>query len=372
MSLNASILLLTDEMNPGGVARHVVDLANGLRDKGMTPIVAANDGPFRLRLNKEIAFVNLPLFIPKSGRKHFFGLLASYKILVPIIRRENIIVIHSHKRYTDLLGRVLARRMSLPHISTCHNIFSSLRHVSFFGDTTIACSKAVQEMLIGDFRKEAKTVTQIYYGISPFREFQTDEKSQVLKDLSISAKIRIIASVGQLIESKDRATLIHAIGILKRKGAIDNVIFAVLGEGEQKSMLEEIVKNEDVQDHAIFLHRTFNVEALFNVAEFMVLSSKREGLPHVILEAASIGKPHIATDVGGVSEFVIHGETGILVAPSDPERLAAAIKDLLDNPKAVKSLGKKAQEKFFKQFTYDRFIDQLIKSVRTLFCPPVS
>ena len=110
-------------------------------------------------------------------------------------------------------------------------------------------------MLIGDFRKEAKTVTQIYYGISPFREFQTDEKSQVLKDLSISAKIRIIASVGQLIESKDRATLIHAIGILKRKGAIDNVIFAVLGEGEQKSMLEEIVKNEDVQDHAIFLHR---------------------------------------------------------------------------------------------------------------------
>ena len=171
MSLNASILLLTDEMNPGGVARHVVDLANGLRDKGMTPIVAANDGPFRLRLNKEIAFVNLPLFIPKSGRKHFFGLLASYKILVPIIRRENIIVIHSHKRYTDLLGRVLARRMSLPHISTCHNIFTSMKHVSFFGDTTIACSKAAQEMLIGDFRKEAKTVTQIYYGILPFREF---------------------------------------------------------------------------------------------------------------------------------------------------------------------------------------------------------
>ena len=177
-------------------------------------------------------------------------------------------------------------------------------------------------MLIGDFRKEAKTVTQIYYGISPFREFQTDEKSQVLKDLSISAKIRIIASVGQLIESKDRATLIHAIGILKRKGAIDNVIFAVLGEGEQKSMLEEIVKNEDVQDHAIFLHSTFNVEALFNVAEFMVLSSKREGLPHVILEAASIGKPHIATDVGGVSEFVIHGETGYTCCTRRPRKVS--------------------------------------------------
>ena len=55
MSLNASILLLTDEMNPGGVARHVVDLANGLRDKGIGRF-SANDGSFRLRLNKEIAF----------------------------------------------------------------------------------------------------------------------------------------------------------------------------------------------------------------------------------------------------------------------------------------------------------------------------
>ena len=51
------------------------------------------------------------------------------------------------------------------------------------------------------------------------------------------------------------------------------------------------------------------------------------------MEAASIGKPHIATDVGGVSEFIIHGETGILVPPSDPEKVTAAIKDLLVNPK---------------------------------------
>ena len=120
--MNESILLLTDEMNPGGVARHVVDLANGLTEKGMTPIVAANDGPFRLRLHKEIAFVNLPFLMSKSGRKRFFGLLASYKILTPIIRREKVILIHSHKRYTDVLGRILARRMSLPHISTCHSV----------------------------------------------------------------------------------------------------------------------------------------------------------------------------------------------------------------------------------------------------------
>jgi len=367
MCLSASILLLTDEMNPGGVARHVVDLANGLREKGMTPIVAANDGAFRLRLNKEITFVNLPLFTPKSERKRFLGLLDSYEILMPTIRREKVILIHSHKRYTDFLGRVLARRMSLPHISTCHSIFSSLRHVSFFGDTTIACSKAAQKMLIRDFRKGPRDVVQICSGILPFREFHDNEKSRALKELNIPIGKRVIASVGQLIESKDRATLVRAVGILKKKGVIDNVIFAILGEGEQKSVLEGLVRNEEVQSNVMFIQGTFNVEGLFNVADFMVLSSVREGLPYVLMEAASISKPHIATDVGGVSEFVIHGETGILVPPSDPEKLADAIKNLLDNPETVERLGKRAREKFLRQFTYDRFIDQTMEVYKGSF-----
>ena len=110
-------------------------------------------------------------------------------------------------------------------------------------------------------------------------------------------------------------------------------------------MLEELVRNEAIQNNVMFLQGTYNVEALFNVADFMVLSSKQEGLPYVLMEAASIGKPHIATDVGGVSEFIIHGETGMLVPPSDPEKLADAIKDLLNNPETVERLGKKATRK---------------------------
>ena len=370
MPLNTSILLLTDEMNPGGVARHVVDLANGLIEKGMTPIVAAHDGPFRSRLRKEIVFVNLPLFISKSGRKRAFGLLASYKILAPIIRREKVILIHSHKRYTDVLGRILARRLSLPHISTCHSIFTSLRLVSLFGDTTIACSKAAREALIKNSRKNPNAVVRIYSGIQPFRVFREDEKSRVLKELNITPGTKIIASVGQLIKSKDRATFVRAIGILKREGAIDNILFVILGDGKQKGLLEELVSSEKVLDHVLFLQGTYNVEALFNVADFMVLSSIQEGLPYVLMEAASIGKPYIATDVGGVSEFIIHDETGILVPPNDPEKLVAAIGNLLANPAAVERLGIKAREKFLQEFTVDRFIDQTIEVYKPYFSGP--
>lgn len=364
MKQNLKILLLTDEMNPGGVARHVVDLANGLAERGLTPIVAANDGAFRLRLRKQIEFVNLPLFAAESGRKRLLGFTDSYRIIAHIFRRDKIVLIHSHKRYADVLGRLLARRFSLPHISTCHNMFSSLKYISFFGDTTIACSKAVQEMLIKDFNKDSEAVRQIYSGVLPFREFHVDEKRQILRELGIAGGKRIIASVGQLIESKDRATLVRAVGIFKKRNAVENVLFVILGDGEQKRMLEKLVENEDVQNHVIFLRSTFNVEALFNVADFMVLSSRREGLPYIFMEAASISKPHIATDVGGVSEFIVDGETGILVPPGDPGKLAEAIQLLLDKPALVKVLGKKAREKYLRQFTYERFIDQTLEVYR--------
>lgn len=215
--MNTSVLLLTDEMNPGGVPRHVTDIANGLRERGITPVVAANDGPFHHRLHKEITFVNLPLYSPGSGRKRVLGFIESYKMLLPMIRAERIVLIHSHKRYTDILGRILARRMSIPHISTCHSTFDSLKRISIFGDVTIACSKAAQKMLVKDFQKDPKSITQIYSGIMPFRKFDDGERDGALAELNIPRGKKIIASVGQLIESKDRATLIRAAGILKKK-----------------------------------------------------------------------------------------------------------------------------------------------------------
>jgi glycosyltransferase involved in cell wall biosynthesis len=363
--MKGPILLLTDELLPGGVTRHVIDLANGLAERGIESTVAATGGPFRARLSKQISFVNLSLFVPNSGRKSLFGFISAYRVLRHIISRENVILIHSHKRYTDVLGRVLARRRSLPHISTCHNTFTSLRHVSLFGDFTIACSKVIEEMLIKDFGKDPKAIKQIYNGIFPFREYSKDEKVQVLKDLLIPNTKKIIASVGQLIASKDRATLIRAIGILKKRNAINNIIFAILGEGGQKMMLEELVLEEEIENYVIFLRGMSNVEALFNAAEFMVLSSTREGgLPYVFTEAASIGKPHIATDVGGIPEFIADGETGILIPPSDPGKLADAIQILLEKPSLVKKLGRNAREKYLQQFTYESFIDQTLEVYR--------
>lgn len=359
------ILLLTDEMDPGGVARHVTDLANGLGERGVRSVVAATRGSFCNRLQVDIPFVELPLVWPGTGKKRFYGLPSSYFILRDKILREKVTLIHTHKRYSDLLGRILARQFSLSHVSTCHSMFESLKTLTVFGDITVACSEAVRRMVVDGFGKPPQTVKRVYVGILPFREYTHREKEQVKNSIGAAAN-RIVASVGPLVEAKDRVTLLGAIGILKRRNHIDDVLFVILGHGSQRAALERLIREEGFEKQVLFVGDTFNVEALINVSDFMVLSSLREGLPYVLLEAASLGKPHIATNVGGVSEFVIDGETGILVPPGSRQALADAIYNFLQSPQTAKRLGVNARQKYLRQFTYERFIDQTLEIYRSV------
>ncbi len=107
------------------------------------------------------------------------------------------------------------------------------------------------------------------------------------------------------------------------------------------------------------LDSSTNVVDIFNAAEFCVISSVREGgTLYVNLEAASLEKPHIATSVGGIPEFVIDHKTGLLVPPESPEKLAKAIAFLLNNPNEVKRLGHHALLQYKEHHGYDRFIDE--------------
>jgi len=103
-----------------------------------------------------------------------------------------------------------------------------------------------------------------------------------------------------------------------------------------------------------------DVEALYNIAEFCVVSSLYEAGPYVILEAASLSKPSVGTSVGFIPSFIGSNEAGICVAPSNPQLLADAIFSLLSNPKKTAELGEKAYERFSQDYTYNRLIENTI------------
>ena len=115
------------------------------------------------------------------------------------------------------------------------------------------------------------------------------------------------------------------------------------------------------------VQRTLEQRAeLMAAADLLVLSSRVEGIPGVLLEAAARGVPAVSTHVGAVSEALSDGRTGLLVPPGDPAALGAAIGRLLDDPDERRALGAAARERVRRDFDLERITDRFFDLYREL------
>ncbi len=355
------VLLLCDDLYLRGAPKHVVELSGGLVQRGHSVIVCASDGPLRSKLDRAVKFVRLPIVYEGSFRKRFAAIPATLVGLRGTIREHCIDIIHSHKRYSDALAQTVAKFSGVPHVSTCHNTFSNYRRITRFGDMTIACCEHVRKMLVEDFHKIPESVKTVYIGMRPLNVQSTDTLDGVRRDLGLGPNVRVLASVGSLTPAKDRMTLLLSLKEAQAAMRASNAVCLIVGEGPESAILKSFIAASRLEELVRLLPANTNIPVVMSIAEFLVLSSVQEGLPYVLLEAASLCKPHIATDVGGVSEFVIDGDTGLLIPPKSPERLASAIQDLLGNPLRNKMLGAKARQKFEQQHDFQHFIDETVK-----------
>jgi glycosyltransferase involved in cell wall biosynthesis len=284
-----------------------------------------------------------------------------------LIKEEHIEIIHSHKRYSHLLGKLLAKQFKIPHITSYHSDIVGKNYLTVFGDQTICCSNAVKNLLIKKYGcKDDKSQT-IYIGISPFRTLTDSEKKKTLKKIGIEENKLIISSVSQFIPAKDKETLLYSINELRKIRDISNLVFVLLGYGKQKKYLENLVTNLKIKENVIFVDGIFDVESLMNISEFMILTSINEGFGIVLLEAASIGKIHIGTNVGGIPEFINDNETGLLIEPKNPKQLAKSIAFLLDNPLELLRMGSSAKMKYENEFTFEPMLNKIIKVYQSIY-----
>ena len=359
-----NILLLTDELFPGGVARHVVDLANGLKSKEISVSVAATDGTYRQSLHPDIPFVPLTLLEANSFRKNLSGIFPSYFKLCKLVNTTRFDIIHSHKRLSHFLGSLIPKRTA-KHITSYHNVFPGKDILSVFGDYTVCCSNAVAAMVTTRYKKSPSRTSTVYNGMLPLKLHDDIRRRETYEELHIPVSKKIISSVGQFIPSKDRETLIRAVKILHDENKIANVVFVLLGFGYLQSQLEQLVRSLNLEQHVKFAESLFSIEALVNISEFMILNPKHsEGFGIVLLEGASVSKIHIGTSIGGIPEFIEQNQTGLLVSPENPSELAQAISFLLDNPAECVRMGQNAKMKFERYFQLEKMLSNMIEVYR--------
>lgn len=333
------IALYIPSMTGGGAQRVMVTLANGLANKGINVDLVLNqaDGPYMSDISSRINIVNLntsrvltsiiPLSRYLKKAKPEAILSAMYYVNIATVIAHFIsgtdtkLVLSEHSNIVEL-NKNLGQLKGF--------IFTSLMRWAYKKPYAIvAVSNGVANALASKINIDCNKITTIYNPIFSeelIKQSQEPVSHPWVKDDSPP----LILGIGRLSTPKDFETLIRAFQKVRAK---KNCHLVILGEGELRDNLEDLVKSLGLDNYVQLVGFVKNPYAWMSKANLFVLSSIREGFGNVLVEAMACGTPVVSTDCpSGPSEILEKGVWGELIPPGNSDLLAKAIINSLENP----------------------------------------
>jgi len=358
------VLEMIDKPFLGGGQAIVLALARHLdRNRFDVSVCSLGGGPLEEEVQKSgLAFVPAPF-----GRKYALGLT---RAIAGILRTEKPDILHTHGGIAGLYGRMAAHKAGVPKVvHTIHGIhylhyrnillravYADLeRYCSKFTDAVVFVSEA--DLAAGRRLRLARPAKLRFVrnGVD-CAELGTEEfvrRASGLR-LGLPQGKPLIGTVARLHRQKGVVFLLRAASAILAGRPEGRIV--VVGGGDLEDDLRREARELDQDRRFLLLGEQADAREILSRLDVFVLPSLWEGLPLVLIEAAALGKPIVATAVDGSREIVTDGETGLLVPPADPAALAAAVKRLLDDPALAARLGARARETIPPRFTLEKMI----------------
>ena len=356
------VALFTDSDAFAGTERHIIDLGHSLAGPDVHVSIAC---PQPSPLADRASATGLPV-IPIAKRGKFLD-TAAIRTLRRLLLSGQVDIIHAHNGRTALAASVAARLagrgkcvvtqhfLAPSHVGRTgpKGLFSRMAHgwVDSHTHAHIAISSAVRDSMIVRGESSSTEVTVVPNGISSPDVTALTTPARIREELGVLADAVFIACASRLEPEKDLITLLEAMPLLPASPPVKLVI---AGAGSMETELRNKIRDWQLGDCCSLLGFRQDVLSIINAADLFVLPSKAEPFGLVLLEAMSLGKPVIATAVGGPLEIVVSGVTGQLVPPNNPAALATAIQQLVDDPSRRAEMGGQGRDRFEKYFTADR------------------
>jgi phosphatidyl-myo-inositol dimannoside synthase len=182
--------------------------------------------------------------------------------------------------------------------------------------------------------------------------------------IPVPASGRMLLTVGRLIAAEPGKGIEYVIQALpKVSKAVADPYFVIVGEGDLRPRLEELARENGVQDRVIFTGalRLEQLKGLYTRTDVFVMPSRQEGFGIVYLEAMFFGRPVIAGNAGGAPEIVQDGVTGFAVDPDNLEELTARLIQILQDDPLRAKMGAAGRQRVEDYFTFERFEEGLTK-----------
>jgi glycosyltransferase involved in cell wall biosynthesis len=284
--------------------------------------------------------------------------------LVRVIRQGGFQVLDAQNQPATRWGGLASMRTGAAFVVTLNN-WSAYRHQNdvrgrFYHTVErtirpntnlyIAVSQEIYDKLLADgVPEEEIALVANAVGVDP--KVIGVDKPWLRAAFGLPARSVVCCTAGQLVERKGYDHLIAAFQLLK--DATPDLFCLIVGEGPLREPLEAQIEavGLDGRMRLVGPRDRNEVLAILKASDLFLLPSLAEGTPVALLEAAALGTPIIASRVGSIPHVVQHGEHALLVEPGDEVELAAAIKQLYDQPEEAARLGKGAQASIAARFS---------------------
>jgi glycosyltransferase involved in cell wall biosynthesis len=352
----------------GGLFRHVVDLARGQVARGHRVGLIADSTTGGPRAEKALADFgdSLALGISRIAVRRHLGPrdLAGVFHVSRRIAETNADVVHGHGAKGGAYARLAQRGGKAIRVYTPHGgsllyrpnallgtLYLRLENILMRrGDLFLFESTYSSEVFRAKVGRPKGLVRVVHNGIGE-ADFAPIEAAPDATDLVFVGEFRPVKGIDILIE---------AIGLLHLAGR--EVTATIVGHGPEEEALRTQAARLGLASHIRFMP-AMAARAAFSLGRLMVVPSRSESLPYIVLEAAGAGIPLVSTRVGGIPE-IFGPQTASLIPPENPKALAAAIADALENPKTAQDAAQSLRERVAARFSVESMVEGVLDSYR--------
>lgn len=358
----------------GGPDKTILNSPRFLRDQGY-PMVCAYmrppGDPLFSELERRAATWQATLLAVDDGGPLDWRVVGRFK---RICAELNPAIWHGHDYKSNLIGLLVRRSHPMRLITTVHGwvkhtwktplYYAIDRYCLPRYDEVICVSRDLYEecLALGVPRDRCWHVPNAIDTEEYSRVESTDESK---RRLGLSEQRMLVGAVGRLSEEKGFDLLIRACGQLVARGV--NLELWIAGEGDQQPTLEKLVADLSLTDRVRLLGFQSDCRAFYQAMDVFVLSSLREGLPNVLLEAMSMSVPVVSTRVAGVPTLLQEGENGLLVEPGRVDELASAMDRLLADGSLRRRIGEAGRRTIECNHGFRRRMDRIREIYETSF-----
>ena len=341
----------------GGAEVHVSALSDKLRGRGHEVTVICPRGRALVR---ELQARGLRVRTPgTTGKLDPLTLMR----LARWLRADRAQLIHTHLSTASLLGSWGARAAGIPAIATVHGL--NTRTCFNWAHAIIAVSNAVKQHLV-DQGIAPDRITVVHNGVDLRALSRPDESAPTKQQWGLPVTAPVLITVGRLAPKKGHRDLLEAVSKLLESPRWREVRLLIVGTGVLSAELKRDAERLGLAGRVTLTGFQQDVVPFLQAADIFVLPSIQEGLSLSALEAMALGKPVVACRVGGTPEVVVDGETGVLVAPGQPEELASALERLLAAPERARAMGEAGRRRVEDAFDFEQMVTKIEGVYRSL------